>query len=181
MGRGAEEATRRAADEERARQDAINQQLLNERAQQRGMLVPEYQRILSSPGYSDAEKAAITGQSMGALGGAFDALQNSAENRLARTRNSAGYGELLDELARERGRESSGLARQNEIDFANEAYRQRLAALGGLGSLYGVDTGLLERGLGIPAQLLGVRAQASRGGGFHFGFGGGPFSFGVNG
>ena len=36
MGRGAEEATRRAADEERARQDAINQQLLAERQAARG-------------------------------------------------------------------------------------------------------------------------------------------------
>jgi len=181
MGRGAEEATRRAADEERARQDALNQQLLNERAQQRNAMLAQYQDILANPGYTDAEKSAIIGQSMGALGSAFDALQNRASNRLARTGNSAGYGELLDELAREQGRESADVARQNQIDFGDEAFRQRMAALGGLGSLYGVDTGLLQRGLGIPAQLLGVRAQASRGGGFNFGFRGGPFSFGFGG
>ena len=50
-----------------------------------------------------------------------------------------------------------------------------MAALQGLGGLYGVDTSLLGRGLGIPAELLGVRASASRGGGLGFGFG--PFRF----
>ncbi len=177
MGRGAEKATRQAADDERARQDALNQQLLAEREQARSNLYPQFQNILANPGYSDAEKTAITGQGLGALGSAFDALQNRAENRLARTGNSAGYGELLDEFGRERGREESDLARQNQIDFANEAFRQRMGALQGLGSLYGVDTGLLGRGLAIPAELLKVRANASRDTGFNFGLG--PFSFGV--
>jgi len=179
MGRGAQADTRRAADEERQRQDALNQQLLAERQQAREQFLPQYQSILTSPGYSDEEKAAITGQTLGALGSAFDALQQRAENRLARTGNSAGYGETLDEFARERGRESAGIARQNQIDFADEAFRRRMEALQGLGSLYGVDTGLLARGLGIPAQLLGVRANASRdGSGFRFGLGPFGFSFG---
>ena len=174
MGRGAEAATRRAADEERARQDAINQQLLAERKGAREQLLPEYQRILASPGYSEAEKGAITGEGLGALGSAFDALQQRAENRLARTRNTAGYGELLDEMARERGRQTSGLARQNQIDFAGEAFRRRMAALQGLGGLYGVDTGLLARGMGIPADYLRIRQDASKG---SFGIGVGPFSY----
>ncbi len=179
MSRGAEEATRRAADQERVRQDALNEQLLAERAAARGQILPQYQNMLAAPGFSEEEKTAITGQSLGALGSAFEALQNRAENRLARTGNTAGYGELLDELARERGRESSDIARQNQIDFADQAFRQRMAALQGLGSLYGVDTGLLARGLGIPAELLGVRASASRGGGFNFGIG--PLRFGNGG
>ncbi len=165
MGRGAEKETRRLTDQQLALQNQINQTLLREREQGRGLLLPEYQKMLASPGYSDTERAAITGESLGALGSAFDALQNRAENRLARTRNAAGYGETLDELARERGRESSSLARRNQIDFADEAFRRRQAALGGIGGLYGVDTGLLGRALGIPAELLGVRASASRGGG----------------
>jgi len=176
MGRGAEEATQRAADEERARQDAINQQLLSEREAARGQILPQYQSILAAPGFSEAEKTAITGQSMGALGSAFDALQNQAQNRIARTGNTAGYGEMLDELGRERGRESSDIARQNQIDFADEAFRRQMAALQGLGSLYGVDTGLLARGMGLPADYLNVRQQASRGGGFSFGLG--PVRFG---
>jgi len=168
MGRGAQEATRRAADEERARIDALNQQLLGQREQARNLLLPQYQSILSSPGYSAADRAAITGQSQGALSSAFDALQQAASNRVARTRNTAGFGELADELARQRGRESANLAQQNELSFSNEAFRRQMAALQGLGGLFGVDTSLLARGLGIPADLLNARANASRGGGGGF-------------
>lgn len=168
MGRGAQAATRRAADEERARIDALNQQLFGEREQARNLLLPQFQDILQKPGLSDAEKAAVTGQSQGALASAFDALQQSAANRLARTRNAAGFGELADELARQRGRESADVAQRNELDFANEAFRRRMAALSGIGGLFGLDTNLLGRSLGIPADLLAVRANASRGGGGFF-------------
>lgn len=175
MGRGAQKETRRLTDLQLAQQNAINQQLLGEREQARGLLLPRFQEILARPGFSEEEKAGITGQSLGALGSVFDALRQRAQNRLARTRNPAGFGELLDELAREQGRETANVARQNQIDFSNEAFRRQMAALQGLGGLYGVDTSLLGRGLGIPAELLGVRASASRGGGFGFGFG--PFRF----
>ncbi len=168
MGRGAQAATRRAADEERARINALNQQFLGEREQVRNLLLPQFQSILSSPGFSAADKAAITGQSQGALASAFDALQQAASNRVARTRNAAGFGELADELARQRGRESANLAQRNELAFGNEAFRRQMAALQGLGGLFGVDTSLLARGLGIPADLLSVRANASRGGGGFF-------------
>jgi hypothetical protein len=171
MGRGAQKETRTLADQQLAMQNALNQQLLGERTQVRDLLLPQFQEILRRPGYSEAEKAAVTGQSLGALGSAFDALRQRAENRLARTRNPAGFGELLDELAREQGREAADVTRQNQIDFANEAFRRQMAALQGMGQLFGVDTGLLGRSLGIPAELLNVRANASRGGGFSFGFG----------
>ncbi len=172
MGRGAEKETRRMVDEERARQGALNQQLLAEREQGRNTLLPQYQDILASPGLSDAEKSAVTQEGLGALGSAFDALTNRAENRVARTGNAAGFNELLDDLASVRGREEAGLARKNQIDFADEAFRRRMAALGGLGSIFGLDTNLLGRGLGIPAELLNVRANASRSGpGFWSSFG----------
>jgi len=41
-----------------------------------------------------------------------------------------------------------------------------MAALQGLSGLFGVDSNLLGRTLGIPAQLLNVDANASRGSGF---------------
>jgi hypothetical protein len=41
-----------------------------------------------------------------------------------------------------------------------------MAALQGLSGLYGMDTNLLGRTLGIPSQLLSVRANASRPSGF---------------
>lgn len=164
----AQTATLKASDKERAAIDALNQQFLSQRSQIGNLLLPQYQSLLQNPGYSAAERAAITGQSQGALASAFDALQQSAQNRVARTRNAAGFGELADELARQKGREEAGLAQQNELNFADTAYKRRLAALQGLGGLYGVDTGLLARTLGIPADLLSTRAAASRGGGGGF-------------
>ena len=168
MGRGAQAATQQASDQERARINALNQQFLGERSQLSNLLLPQYQDILQNPGLSAADKAAVTGQSQGALSSAFDALQQAAQNRLARTRNSAGFGELADELARQHGRGEANLAQQNELTFSNEAYRRRMNALQGLSGLFGVDTSLLGRSLGIPADLLNVRANASRSGGGFF-------------
>jgi hypothetical protein len=105
----------------------------------------------------------VTGQSQGALASAFDSLQQSAQNRLARTRNSAGFGELSDELARQKGIAQAGQSQQNQMAFTNTAFQRQMAALQGLSGLYGVDSNLLGRTLGIPSQLLNTRANASRG------------------
>lgn len=164
MGRGAQQATIQASDQERANINALNQQFLNQRNQLQGTLVPQYQDVLNNPGYTPAQQAAITGQSMGALASAFDSLRQSAQNRVARTRNAAGFGALADELAREKGREAAGTAQKNQVDFANTALQQRMAALQGLSGLFGTDTSLLSRTLGIPADLLNVRANMSRSG-----------------
>jgi len=154
------------ADQQLNQTNAMNQQLYGQQQALGGMMLPQYANLLNNPGYSAADKAAITGQSQGALSSAFDALQQSAANRVARTRNSAGFGELTDELARERGRESAGVAQQNQVNFSNTAYQRQLAALQGLSGLYGMDTNLLGRTLGIPADLLNTRVNASRSNGF---------------
>jgi len=106
---------------------------------------------------------------------AFDSLQQSAQNRLARTRNSAGFGELTDELARQKGIAEAGQAQQNQLAFSNTAFQRQMAALQGLSGLFGMDSNLLGRTLGIPAELLNVRANASRsnGGGFFSALGSG--------
>jgi hypothetical protein len=166
MGRGAQDTTRQMTDQQLAQTNALNQQLLAQRQTLGNQIAPQYQSMANNPGYSAADKAAITGQSQGALGSAFDALQQSAMNRQARTRNSAGFGELTDELARQKGREEAGLAQQNEMNFSNAAYQRQMAALQGLSGLYGVDTNLLGKALGIPADLLSARANASRSTGF---------------
>jgi hypothetical protein len=48
-----------------------------------------------------------------------------------------------------------------------------MSALQGLSGLYGVDSNLLGRTLGIPSQLLGVRASTSRPSGFFSSLGSG--------
>jgi len=166
MGRGAQDTTRQMTDQQLAQTNALNQQLLAQQQAWGSQAGAQYQRLLDNPGYSAADKAAITGQSQGALASAFDALQQSAANRMARTGNSAGFSELTDELARQKAQQEAGLAQQNQLNFSNTAYQRQMAALQGLSGLYGVDTNLLGRTLGIPSQLLNVRSNASRPAGF---------------
>jgi hypothetical protein len=99
-------------DQQLALQNAMNQQLYGQNQSLSGTAAAGYTNLLANPGYSDAEKSAITNQSMGALASTFAALASSAANRIARTRNSAGYGDLLDALAQEQGRQTSSLAQQ---------------------------------------------------------------------
>jgi hypothetical protein len=153
-------------DQQLAQTNAMNQQLLGQQQRLQSSLLPQYQSVLNNPGYSAADKAAITGQSQGALSSAYDALQQSAQNRVARTGNSAGFSDLTDQLARQRGMDSANVAQQNQLNFSNTAYQRQMAALQGLSGLYGVDSNLLGKALGIPAELLNVRANASRPSGF---------------
>jgi len=140
-----------------------------------------YQNLLANPGYSQAQQSAITNTSQSALSSSFDALAQNAANRTAQTRNSAGYGELIDSLARTQGQDQANLAAQNQISFANAARSDTQTALSGLSGLYGTDAGLLGKALGIPAQLLDASARNAASSGFSIGLGPGGLSFGIKG
>jgi hypothetical protein len=116
-----------------------------------------------------------------ALSSSFDALAQNAANRAARTRNSAGYGELIDSLARTQGQDQANLAQQNQIAFANASRSGTLSALAGLSGLYGTDTGLLGRALGVPAQLLDASARNAQSSNFSLVLGPSGLSFGIKG
>ncbi len=162
MGRSAS-TTRSDIDQQTALQDQLNQQFLGQAQNLSGILLPQYQQLLNQ-GYTPQEQAAITGQSQGAINSAFDALRQNAANRLARTNNSAGYGELLDELGRAQGQQSASTAQQNQIQFAQQQQQNMQRGLQGIASLYGVDSGLLASGLGNVGQLLATRAGISSNG-----------------
>jgi len=168
MGRGAQGQTQSLTDNQLNQTNALNQQLLGQQQSVGNLVVPQFQSILNNPGFSAADKAAITGQSQGALASAFDSLQQSATNRAARTGNSAGFSELTDDLARQKGIAEGNLAQQNQLNFSNTAFQRQMAALQGLSGLFGVDSNLLGRTLGIPAELLNVRANSSRNNGGFF-------------
>jgi hypothetical protein len=142
--------------------NALNNQFLGAQQQVGSTLLPQYQSILANPGLSPADQSAITNNSQGALASAFDSLQQAAQNRAARTNNSAGFADLADELARQKGIASGNLAAQNQLNFSNTAFNRQMAALQGLSGLYGMDTNLLGRTLGIPAELLNTAANNSR-------------------
>jgi hypothetical protein len=159
----AQTQTQKLTDQQLASINALNNQFLGAQQQVGNTLVPQYRNILNNPGLSAADKAAVTNDSQGALSSAFDSLQQSAQNRVARTHNSAGFGDLEDELARRKGIAQSNQAAQNQLDFSNTAFQRQMAALQGLSGIYGTDSSILARSLGIPAELLNARANASRG------------------
>lgn len=173
--RGGEKTKQRLVQSQLQQQNALNQQLLGQQQQLQGQLLPQFQAIAASPGYTPEEKAARVTAAMGPLGARFDAAREAAANRVARTRNEAGYGELEDELAREQGRQAGELGAELESTAADKAHQERLQALGDIAGLYGVDTNLLSRAMGLPAQLIG-EYPVSRGGflsSLGAGFGGG--------
>jgi predicted alpha/beta hydrolase len=181
MGRGAQAQTREMIDQQLAQQSAFNQRMYSSNESLGSAAASGYQNLLANPGYTDAEKSAITNLSQSALASAFNALAQNASNRVARTRNSAGYGELIDSLARTQGQDQANLAQQSQIAFGNAARSDRLSALSGLSGLYGTDSSLLGRALGIPTSLLDARARASQGSGFRLGFGPSGLLLGFNG
>src|SRR5258707_1663774 len=166
MGRGAQAQTQQLTDQQLPSMNALNKQLLGNQQQLVNSLAPKFQKMANNPGLSPADKAAVTTQSQGAIGSAFDALQQSAANRTARTRNSAGFSDLTDNLARQKGVAEGNQAQQNQLAFSNTAFQRQMAALQGLSGLFGVDTSLLGPTLGIPAELLNASANASRSSGF---------------
>src|ERR1019366_149902 len=178
MGRGAQAQTQQMIDQQLAQQNAMNQQIYSSSQSLGSTAAAGYQNMLANPGYSGAEKSAITNLSQSALSSAFNALAQNASNRAARTRNSAGYGELIDSLARTQGQQQANLAQQNQIAFGNAARSDTLSGLSGLSGLYGTDTSLLGRALGIPAQLLDASARNAQGSNFRIGFGPTGLSFG---
>jgi hypothetical protein len=153
-------------DQQLASINALNQQFLGQQQQVGSNLSSQFQSIANNPGLSPADKAAVTSQSQGSIASAFDSLQQSAANRVARTNNSAGFSELTDDLARQKGIAEGNQAQQNQLAFSNTSFQRQMAALQGLSGLYGVDSNLLGRTLGIPSQLLSVRANASKPSGF---------------
>ncbi|HEY6206827.1 MAG TPA: hypothetical protein VIW21_11735 [Chthoniobacterales bacterium] len=164
----AQTQTLQLTDKQLANANALNNQFLGAQQQLGNSLVPQLQNIANNPGLSPADQAAITGNSQGALASAFDSLQQAAQNRVARTNNSAGFGDIEDNLARQKGIASGNLAAQNQLNFSNTAFQRQMAALQGLSGIFGTDSNLLARSLGIPAELLNARANASRSSGGFF-------------
>ena len=175
MGRGAQKTTRKLTDEQLALQNQLISQAGQQGTQDRSLLMPTIQSLLTSQGYTPEEQSAITQQSEGAAKTAYDALRERAANRVAASNNAAGFPELTAQLGRQEAQGLANIAQQNQIQFANQKLREQLAGLQALGQTYGIDTNLLGRAMGIPPELLSVRQRASGGpalGGFGGLFGG---------
>ncbi len=163
MSRGAQRTTRALTDQQLAQQNQLISQANQQGSEDRSLMMPTIQSLLNSQGFTPQQQSAITQQSLGAANTAFDALRQRAANRVAATNNAAGYGDLTAQLGREQAQTDASQAQQNQIAFANRQLQEQLAGLSALGQTYGVDTNLLGRAMGVPAELLGVRQRASSG------------------
>ena len=161
MSRAAQRSTRALSDQELAQQNQLISQMNQQSQQDRNALLPGVERLLTSPGFSPQERSDVTQQSLGAANTAFDALRERAANRAAATNNSAGYADLLSQIGRDQAQTNAAQTGQNEIAFANLRRQDQLTGLNALGQAYGIDTGLLGRAIGVPAELLSVRQRAS--------------------
>src|ERR1043166_4656610 len=90
-------------------------------------LLPQYKNMIQNPGYDQATKNAIT-------------------------QNSEGAG--MDKLAQDKAGTMASTAAGNQIQFANRAKQDVQEGTAGLSGLYGMDTNLLSKSLGIPAEYL---------------------------
>lgn len=163
MSRAAQYSTRALTDQQLNQQNQLISQANQQGQQDRSLMMPTIQSLLTSTGYTPQQQSAITQQSLGAANTAFDALRRSAANRQAATNNSAGYGDTLAQLGREQAQTDASQAQQNQISFANRQLQEQMAGLNALGQTYGVDTNLLGKAMGVPSELLGVRQRASTG------------------
>lgn len=118
-----------------------------------------YNNMLTNPGYSESQKSAITGQAMGATNSAYDSLANKAQLRATRTGNSAGFNDLQDQLARDRGQQVADTSMKTQTQFGDAARQDRSTALEGLYGLGGQQNQLYGTQMGNAQNDLNTRAQ----------------------
>lgn len=103
-------------------------------------------------GYSPAEQNAITQQGMAAARAGFESNRDAILRNQARTNNSAGYAANMAKMARGFGETMGSQARQNQIDFANEAQKRKETGASGMLNVAGLTN---QRG----STALGARQQ----------------------
>src|ERR1043166_1314744 len=131
-------------------------------------LLPQYKNMIQNPGYDQATKNAITQNSEGAAGAAYGSASDALARRAARTNNTAGEVAGMDKLAQDKAGTMASTAAGNQIQFANRAKADVSEGLQGISGLYGMDTNLLSKSLGLPVEYLNsyINAGQMQKGGF---------------
>lgn len=129
---------------------------------------PEYKARLAeataSKGYSPGEESAISQETEGAASSAYDQARDAANLRLARTRNSAGFGAMNAELAREKAKDISSITNRNMLAFADERRKRSIENLGLTRQAEDEQQRRQEEGLGLSASLYGTSLGGAEGG-----------------
>jgi hypothetical protein len=90
-----------------------------------------------NPGYSNADKTAITQATVGGLAGAANSAITSLRNRAAATGNGAGANDTAKTISRTEGQDESQALGGLQEAFANKAIAGRQNAAAGEAGLYG--------------------------------------------
>lgn len=130
-------------------------------------LVPTLEREMQNPsGFSPEELNNMTVASEQGTGGALSSLKGDAATRMARTRNSAGYSNALDEAAREKMRTES----QNNLSIQNAnsrlAQEKQQRAESQLGDIYGTDVRETLGAQGLMPEDVNAETNAGKSGWF---------------
>lgn len=184
MGRkGAKKQRQLSRDEFNYQRDYTDEQR-GERREAKDRLIPEYQKLydesfgyrpegFKSQLFTQKQRGNILSSSVRSARIPYEGASSQAETRLARTRNSAGYGALQGELARGKSRSIADITRRVETDLTtaesqeefrrmdwleNERYRRRTGGLEGLARMFGIDTQLLGSQMGGANRALGSHA-----------------------
>src|SRR5690348_3141930 len=92
-----------------------------------GSILSSYKGLTSGGGYSPEEKANIEQGALGGIGEGYDSAMSAARRRMGITHNAAGYGSILDSLARGKARDLGSAGLQVQSQFADEALKRKMA------------------------------------------------------
>lgn len=120
-----------------------------------GVAMPSITSMLNNPGYTPAQKTAITDATLGGIGATYGAANQGAKNAATETNNSAGLTGLEDNLARSKASSVANAEAGLQESFANDAQQQQTTATNQLLNLYGVNEGTLSNTLGNNSKLAG--------------------------
>ncbi len=146
-------------------QGATQQDLGNQQALY-GSVAPMLQSEYANPGYSDAEKQAMTQATSGSLAGAFGAARQRLLGQAARTGNAAGDIAAEEQLGREQGQQNAQALGALQQQFGNSRIQGQQNAMSGLGNLYGTTTQGLDSAMNTGANLVGTQARVATTPGF---------------
>lgn len=101
-------------------------------------------------------------QAMQPVAATMDAANERAQARVSRTRNQAGYGAEEENLAGQRAAQLGEAAQRGQLAYQDEQLQHQMAGLKDLADMYGIDTDLLSRMVGLPTETLGVQERAAQ-------------------
>jgi hypothetical protein len=152
----------------RGQKEAANQQLATTNAAATGAganaaainpaVTAGYMDLVKNPGYDQTTKNAMAGTAFAAGNEAYDTASAGAAGKVSRTRNDAGYADLLDSMSRGRAETSANTGAGLQKIFADNAQAQQQAGLKGLAGLYGIDEDTMAKLYGLGPGTLQARA-----------------------